>query len=123
MGRVVVEVVIENLRDLWDAESGRLAAADIRRVALADALVDTGATTLSLPTRFIEQLGLKKRSEKRVSTSGGDAIASLYDAVRLTVRDRQCTVDVLDDSHRARSGHPPRSDGNVTGRQHSPPIP
>jgi predicted aspartyl protease len=96
MGRVVVEAVIENLKDLWDAESGRLAVADVRRVALADALVDTGATTLSLPTRFIEQLGLKKRTEKRVSTSAGDAVASLYDAVRLTVRDRQCTVDVLE---------------------------
>jgi len=96
IGRVVVEAVIENLRDLWDAESGRLAERDVRRVALADALVDTGATTLSLPTRFIEKLGLKKRSEKRVSNSAGDAIASLYDAVRLTVGDRQCTVDVLE---------------------------
>jgi clan AA aspartic protease len=88
--------MIENLRDLWDAESGHLADDDVRRIALADALVDTGATTLSLPTRFIEQLGLKKRSEKRVATSAGEAIASLYDAVRLTVRDRQCTVDVLE---------------------------
>ena len=96
MGRVLVEATVENLKDLWEAESGRLADASVRRVTVAEALVDTGATTLSLPTRMIEQLGLKKRASKRVSTSAGDSTASLYDAVRLTIQDRECTVDVME---------------------------
>jgi predicted aspartyl protease len=76
MGRVLVEATAENLRDLWEAESGRLADAGVRRVTVVEALVDTGATTLSLPTRMIEQLGLKRRVSKRVLTSAGDSTAS-----------------------------------------------
>jgi predicted aspartyl protease len=96
MGRVLVEATVENLKDLWEAESGRLADSSVRRVTVAEALVGTGATTLSLPTRMIEQLGLKKRVSKRVLTSAGDSTASLYDAVRLTIQDRECTVDVME---------------------------
>jgi len=96
MGRVLVEATVENLRDLWESESGRLADAEVRRVTIRDALVDTGATTLSLPTRLIEQLGLKKRAEKRVTTSSGDSSAALYDAVRLRIQGRECTVDVME---------------------------
>ena len=96
MGRVLVEATVENLKDLWEVESGRLADAGVRRVTVAEALVDTGATTLSLPTRLIEQLGLKKRASKRVSTSTGNSTASLYDAVWLTIQDRECTVDVME---------------------------
>jgi len=96
MGRVLVEATVENLRDLWESESGRLTDAEVRRVTIGDALVDTGATTLSLPTRLIAQLGLKKRAEKRVTTSSGDASAALYDAVRLRIQGRDCTVDVME---------------------------
>lgn len=96
MGRVLVEATIENLRDLWESESGRLTDAEVRRVTIGDALIDTGATTLSLPTRLIARLGLKKRAEKRVTTSSGDSSASLYDAVRLRIQGRECTVDVME---------------------------
>lgn len=96
MGRVLVGATVENLGDLWDARRGQLADAAVRRVDLAKALVDTGATTLSLPSSVIAQLGLVKQSEKRVTTSAGPAIASIYDAVRLTIQGRQCTVDVVE---------------------------
>ena len=52
MGRVTTEAAIENLKDLWAIESGILSADQARRVTIPDALVDTGATLLSLPTRF-----------------------------------------------------------------------
>jgi hypothetical protein len=50
VGRVVTEATIENLKDLWDAERGWLPLEKVRRVIIPDALVDTGATLLSLPT-------------------------------------------------------------------------
>jgi predicted aspartyl protease len=96
MGRVTVEATVESLKDLWAVESGQMAPDEVRRLSIQDALVDTGATTLSLPRRMIEQLGLSKRSEKKVITSSGQATTGVYDAVRLTIQGRECTVDVLE---------------------------
>jgi predicted aspartyl protease len=96
MGRVLTEATIENPMDLWDAQRGLRPADQVRRVTVNDALVDTGATTLSLPTRVIQQLGLNKRYEKRATSSAGTRQVALYDAVRLTIQGRDCTVDVME---------------------------
>ena len=66
-------------------------------VTVSDALVDTGARSLSLPTRYIRQLGLTKRGEKRVNTSLGPRNRlDMYDVVRLEVQGRECFVDVTE---------------------------
>lgn len=96
MGRTVTEATIENLQDLWDAERGLIPNDQIRRVTVNDALVDTGATLLSLPTRLIQQLGIKKHSTRRVTSSAGIVEAAMYDAVRLTIQGRDCTMDVIE---------------------------
>jgi predicted aspartyl protease len=96
MGRVLTEAKIENLQDLWDAQRGLLPPDQVRRITVDDALVDTGATLLSMPTRLIRQLGLTERSKKRVRSSTGTAEASVYDAVRLTIQGRECTMDVME---------------------------
>jgi predicted aspartyl protease len=96
MGRVLTEATIESLRDLWDAERGRIPADQVRRVTVSDALVDTGATLVSLPTRLIRQLGLEEQYKKRVTSSIGVAEAAVYDAVRLTIQGRTCTMDVME---------------------------
>jgi predicted aspartyl protease len=96
MGRVLTEATIENLKDLWDAQRGLLPAEQARRVTVSDALVDTGATLLSLPTRLIRQLGLSKTGSKHVTSSIGVGEADLYEAVRLTIQGRSCTMDVLE---------------------------
>jgi len=87
-GRVLVEIKVENPKDLYAVEQGYKTLDEARTVVIPDALVDTGATSLSMPPLFLKLLGLTKRSEKRVRTSGGDRIASLYDAVRLTIQGR-----------------------------------
>jgi hypothetical protein len=56
--RVTTEATIESLRDLWDAVRGWIPADEVRPVVVLDALVDTGATMLALPTLLIQQLGL-----------------------------------------------------------------
>jgi predicted aspartyl protease len=96
MGRVVVEARIENMKDLWEVESGQRAADEARSVTITDALIDTGVTGLSLPSKFIQQLGLSKTREFRLHTSGGPRSVSVYEAVRLTILDRDCTVDVVE---------------------------
>ena len=96
MGRVLTEATIENLKDLWDAERGMKPADQVRRVSIGDALVDCGATLLSLPTKLIQQLGLTKTGMKRVTSSIGLAEAAVYEAVRLTIQGRTCTMDVME---------------------------
>ncbi len=96
MGRVVTEAKIENMGELWMAQQGLLPADQVRQITVSDALVDTGATILSLPTRVIRQLGLVKVTKKRVSSSIGAGTANVFSAVRLTIQDRFCTTDVLE---------------------------
>jgi predicted aspartyl protease len=59
-------------------------------------LVDTGATFLSLPTRVVQAMGLSKAFTRKVMTSKGPAEADVYDAVRLTIQGRTCTLDVME---------------------------
>ncbi len=96
MGRVLTEAKIENIKDLLAVELGIRSAEDVRRITVDDALVDTGATLLSLPTRLIRQLGLNRVALKRVISSSGTTQAGMYDAVRLTIQDRSCTMDVME---------------------------
>lgn len=96
MGRVLTEATIESAEDLWKAKNGQLPADKVRKLVIADALVDTGATLLSLPTRLIQQLGLARVSTKRVTASSGPAEAGMYEAVRLTIMGRSCTMDVME---------------------------
>src|SRR4051794_31288440 len=96
MGRVLAEATIENLEDLWAVKRGLLPADQVRRLTVTDALVDTGATLLALPTRLIRQLGLAERYKKRVAGSSGVTEAGVYEAVRLTIQGRECTMDVME---------------------------
>jgi predicted aspartyl protease len=96
MGRVVTEATIENLQDLWDAKRGMIPADQIRRITVSDALVDTGASGLALPTRLLRQLGLTKRYEKDATASTGTTKISVYEAVRLTIQGRDVTVDPVE---------------------------
>lgn len=96
MGRVTTEILVENTGDLWDLKNGRVADAAVRRVTVSNALVDTGATRLSLPTAVIHQLGLSQVATKRVTASSGPTTAGMYEAVRLTIMGRSCTMDVME---------------------------
>jgi predicted aspartyl protease len=96
MGRVLTEANVQNLEDLWAVKRGLLRPDGARSITVTDALVDTGATLISLPTRLIRQLGLSKTSTKRVNSSAGPAEANIYEAVRLTIQNRSCTMDVLE---------------------------
>ena len=96
MGRVLTSLTVENLQDLWDVDRGMLAADQVRRVSMADAFVDTGATFLSLPIRLIAQLGLPKMFVRKITSSIGPGEAGVYGPVRLTIGDRYCNVDVME---------------------------
>jgi predicted aspartyl protease len=96
MGRVTTAVTIENLEDVWAANRGLCALEDVRRVEVVDALVDTGGTLLALPTRLIRQLGLSKKSTKRVKSTTGGCEVDVYGTVRLTIQGRECPTDAME---------------------------
>jgi predicted aspartyl protease len=96
MGRVLTEATVENLGDLYLTDRGFLPPDQVRRVTVSDALVDTGATALALPTRLIHQLGLKKAYTKRATGTRGVADVDVYEAVRLTIQGRHMPIDVME---------------------------
>lgn len=96
MGRVTVAAKIENLDDLNRAQRGEIPAEAVRSIEVNDALVDTGATRLSMPHSLTQQLGLMQFKSDRARTANGVRDFGLYGAVRLTVQGRYCILDVAD---------------------------
>jgi predicted aspartyl protease len=96
VGKVIVSAKIENLVDLEDVHSGRLGLDQVRRIELDDALVDTGASTISMPKRLIDQLGLRLLGMRQARTANGMATFGKYSTVRLTVQGRDCALDVAE---------------------------
>ena len=96
MGRVLTQATIENLEDIWASKRGLINSDRIRRIDVDDAIVDSGATLLSIPARLVRELGLEKTASKRVTSSTGPGEADVYSAVRLTIRGRSCTMDVME---------------------------
>ena len=96
MGKVIVTAKIENVADLYNANHGAIPADQVRRIEVTDALVDTGASTLSMPKRLITQLGLIPFRKRTVRTPSGIATFNVYGGVRLEVQGRECSCDVLE---------------------------
>ena len=94
MGKVLVSAKIENLEDLFGAKKGLIGPQEVRAITVPDALVDTGATGLSLPKRLISQLGLEPLRTRRARTSAGTVTVQVYGTVRLTIQGRDCPSDV-----------------------------
>ncbi len=96
MGKVLVTAKIENMKDVYAVELGTLAPENVRTVEVPDAMVDTGATMLSLPKRLIDQLGLERLRTRRARTITGVAEFGVYSLVQLTIDGRDCRVDVAE---------------------------
>jgi predicted aspartyl protease len=96
MGQILVKAKIENIKDLLSAKDGLRKPEQVRSIEVDDALVDTGAKLLSLPRRFVQQLGLEHFDTRPARTSAGTVPCEIYRAVWLTIAGRQCTVDVAE---------------------------
>jgi predicted aspartyl protease len=96
MGKVVVSAQIENLSDLTMVAKGLLQQENVRRLEMPDALVDTGATLLSLPKSLVQKLGLARHRTRTARTAAGIISFGIYEPVRLTVQDRDCIVEVAE---------------------------
>jgi predicted aspartyl protease len=96
VGRVLVTALIENLEDKYKVTEGVLGPDQARKVEVHDALVDTGATMLSMPPRLIHKLGLTPLRVRQARTSAGPVSVQVYGTVRLTIQGRDCPSDVTE---------------------------
>ena len=94
--RHTTRIELTNLADTVLAERGVINGEDIRRVIVEDALVDTGATRLSLPQPIIEQLGLTPFGTAKAYTSNGIVDRIIYSTVEFTILERKGTLPVTD---------------------------
>ena len=96
MGRVTVEVRISNFQEAYQARKGLLPPEKVRAVRVSDALVDTGAMLLSMPSRLIRELGLVRQRTRTARTAAGLLSFEIYEPVALTIHDRDCVVEVAE---------------------------
>ncbi len=96
MGKVIVTALVENLDDLTLERTGALASDQVRRIEVNDALVDSGASGLLMPKRLIAKLGLAPLRSRTARTVGGTVSVQVYRAVRLTIQERDCILDVTE---------------------------
>ena len=96
MGRVTVVARIENFEDLFAAKRGRLPTEEVRSVEVADALVDSGASQLSMPRTMLVALGLEYLRTRKAMTATGSVEVRVFGPAKLTVQGRECPVDVTE---------------------------
>lgn len=96
MDKVLVSATIENPKDLYAVEVGRLSPNEVRRIQVDDALVDTGASVVSLPKRYIKQIGSPPVRKRTARTAAGVNRIRNYSVVRLTVQGRDVATEVCE---------------------------
>ena len=96
MGKVHTTLTIVNRADQVLVENGFWSEEQIRSITLSQVLVDTGATTLCLPSNLIHQLGLKLLKEVPVATAMGITTARIYRDATICLYGREGTFECLE---------------------------
>ena len=94
--RHTTEIKLVNLKDLNLSEAGVIKSEEVRQVIVKDALVDWGASRLSLPELIIKQLGLDAVDKTRSRTANVIVERRVYSEVRYTVLERTDAMQVTD---------------------------
>jgi predicted aspartyl protease len=96
MGKVHTTLTIANRADQVLVENGFWSEDQIRSLTLRQVLVDTGATTLCLPSDMIAQLGLKLLKEVPVATAMGITTARIYRDATISLYGPEGTFECLE---------------------------
>jgi clan AA aspartic protease len=96
MGKIHTKLVIINNIDEVLSEQGIISSDKIRSVQVDDVLIDTGATTLALPAKYIKQLGLKFMKTVAVSTATGISERKIYQNVKVRLLERETICECIE---------------------------
>ncbi len=94
--RHTVEIKLVNQDDLTRVKDGTIKPEKVRQIIVKDALVDSGASRLSLPEPIIKQLGLDAVDKTRSRTANGIVERTVYSSVKFTVLGRTDSMRVTD---------------------------
>ncbi len=96
MGKIYTTITVTNRIDQANAETGLIPLEKVRSVTLSDVLVDTGATTLCLPSEVITQLGLMPLRQVPVETATGVAESRIFRDASVSLLGREGTFECLE---------------------------
>ena len=88
VGRVLTTLIVTNAADEVRADTGAIPVGEIRRLAMTDVLVDTGAMSLCLPVELVQRLGLPLQRKVAVIRATGVEELELYEYARLEIEGR-----------------------------------
>ncbi len=96
MGTITTRLTITNRLDQGLASRGVIQPDAVRSVTLDDVIVDTGATTLCLPSNTIAALGLEPSREVIAETATGSTALRLYQDAKISLLGREGTFDCVE---------------------------
>jgi clan AA aspartic protease len=96
MGKIITTLTITNRIDQANARQGLIPVEQVRSLILDHVLVDTGATTLCLPSNAIAQLGLELLKEVDVATANGFSKARVFRDASISLLGREGTFECLE---------------------------
>ncbi|MGB0562038.1 MAG: aspartyl protease family protein [Spirulinaceae cyanobacterium] len=96
MGKIITTLTVINRADQSAAARGYIPEEDVRSITLDNVLVDTGATTLCLPSDAIAQLGLELLKEVDVATANGFSKARIFRDASISLAGREGTFECLE---------------------------
>lgn len=96
MGKIITTLTITNRIDAGAAQRGLIPVEQVRSLTLDHVLVDTGATTLCLPSTAIAQLGLELLKEVDVATANGFSKARVFRDASISLLGREGTFECLE---------------------------
>ena len=96
MGKVTTPLTIINRADQILYNRGLISQDQMRSIQLREVLVDTGATTLSLPAEMVEQLGLELLKEVEATTAAGIRSVRIFQDAKISLCGREGTFECLE---------------------------
>jgi clan AA aspartic protease len=95
MGEVRVKATLTNVLEKSLARRGEMPKDQVRQYE-ADALVDTGAVSLILPSFVVEQLGLRLVGKKNAESGNGSVVTlEVTEPVEVDIAGRTVTLETL----------------------------
>ena len=94
--RHTTEIELVNREDMILVQKGFMKPEDVHQMIVEDALVDCGASRLSLSRPIIQQLGLTPVGKSKSMTANGIVERTVYSEVEFTILERTESIKVTD---------------------------
>jgi len=95
MGQIIEKIRLQNYVDVDKSAEGLISEEAIRTVEV-EAIVDTGAAFLCLPSPVITKLGLRHSDSREVMTANGQVKRRMFGVATINIRGRETQMSVME---------------------------